>query len=212
MLVSLSDFKSYYGITSSDNDTFLSAQLALISDIVEAYCGRKFSLATYEQTFYVDDYSIFDESKGLFLYHYPVVEVVSAELDSGVDFIEEGTLRLHKPSGLIRNKEGLFQGSETLVVTYQAGVSSIPTIIKEVILSIVKERYNKKISGIDLNFGSDVQSVSITGVMSIAYDYTLQSNDRKTRYGNILQNWVNVLDPMRSERVVVGSGKVEYVA
>ena len=73
------------------------------------------------------------------------------------------------------------------------------------------ERYNKKSSGVDLNFGSDVQRVSIPGAISIDFDYSLSNNERKSAYGVILGSNSNILDDWRSERSVIGSGKLEYV-
>jgi hypothetical protein len=79
-------------------------------------------------------------------------------------------------------------------------------------LSIIEERYNKKKSGISLNFGSDVQRVSIAGTISVDFDYSLQSNERVSAYGTILGNYINVLDQYRSERVLTGSGMITYVS
>jgi len=76
---------------------------------------------------------------------------------------------------------------------------------------LVKERYNKHTSGIDLDFGSDIQSISIPGTISVAYDYSLQNNERKTAFGAILGNYVNTLDYFRSERPLIGSVRLEYV-
>ena len=205
MLVSLADMKTYLGITGTTWDAFLTEQLQLVSDTVEAYCGRKFESATYVQTFYSDDYTY--PVKDIPLFHYPVTSIVSVEEDTTAitDF------RIHGPTGTITNTCGWFNSGKELAVEYVAGFSTIPTVIQSVVKSIVEERYNKKTSGVALNFGSDVQRISIPGTISIDFDYSLSGNDRKTAYGMVLGNYVNMLDGYRSERVVVGSGDLKYV-
>jgi len=83
--------------------------------------------------------------------------------------------------------------------------------VRSVVYSLVEERYNKKLNGVNLNFGSDIQSVSIAGTISVQFDYSLESNTRKIGMGTILGNYVNVLDKYRSERVISGSGRLAYV-
>ncbi len=48
--------------------------------------------------------------------------------------------------------------------------------------------------------------------MSIDFDYTLQANERKTGFGMILGNYVNILDQYRSERPLIGAIKENYVS
>jgi len=105
-----------------------------------------------------------------------------------------------------------FLEGNILEIVYVAGYAALPAPIKSVELSILEERYNKKKSGISLNFGSDVQRVSIAGTISVDFDYSLQSNERVSAYGTILGNYINVLDQYRSERVLTGSGMITYVS
>lgn len=207
MLDSLANVKSRLGITGTDQDTFLTQQITLISDVIEAYCRRKFLSADYEQTFYREDFSPGDKVE---LYHFPVTDVDSIEQDGVV--LDAANYRVHAPTGFVIGKNGVsfFNTLET-VVLYTAGYATCPTPILSVLDSLVEERYNKKISGVSLNFGSDVQRISIPGAISIDFDYTLKNNDRTSAYGAILGNNVNVLDDWRSERSVIGSGKLEYV-
>jgi len=92
-----------------------------------------------------------------------------------------------------------------------AGYATIPTIILTVLDSLVQERYNKKVAGVDLNFGSDVQRVSIPGTISIDFDYSLSNNERKSSYGSIIGSYANILDDWRSERSVVGNSTLQFV-
>ena len=207
MLDTLSNVKSRLGITSTDYDTFLTSQITMISDVIEAYCRRKFLEDDYIQTFYKDDYC---QSRMMELYHFPVSSVASIVQD-GVTLDDEA-YRLHKPTGRIISEDGSpFFRSEETVVTYTAGYATCPAPVLAVLDSLVGERYNKKVAGVDLNFGSDVQRLSIPGTISIDFDYTLNSNERKSAYGVILGNNANILDDWRSERAVLGSGNLEYV-
>lgn len=206
MLDTLSNVKARLGITESDNDAFLTNQIQLISDVIEAYCRRKFAAADWNQKFYRED---LHNSRFLELYHFPLISLGGLSID-GVD-LEEAQLRIHKPTAQIKRVDGGVLYGEEIEVEYRAGYETIPSPILAVLDALVGERYNKKKSGVDLNFGSDVQRISIPGAISIDFDYTLTNNDRKSAYGTIIGNYANVLDDWRSERAVIGSGKVEYV-
>ena len=111
---------------------------------------------------------------------------------------------------VISTEDYFFAGEET-VIEYDAGYATIPSAILSVLDSLVGERYNKKSSGVDLNFGSDVQRISIPGTISLDFDYSLSNNERKSAYGSILGNNANILDDWRSDRAVLGSDKLIYV-
>ena len=120
--------------------------------------------------------------------------------------------RFHKPTGTLTHKyEDWFAGGDIIEVVFTAGYEATPTPIVSIIYSLLEERYNKKVNGVDLNFGSDIQRISIPGAISVDFDYTLQANERKVAYGMILGNYVNVLDQYRSERPLVGATRLEYV-
>jgi hypothetical protein len=207
MLVSLDDMKNYLGIPLIDTtyDTFLTEQLQLMSDTVEEYCNRKFETATYLQTFYREDFGT-GEDKSLMLAQYPLKSVTTIEADG--EAVTE--YRAHLKSATLGKAIGFFQGADIVEVEYEAGYDVIPTPITSSIKSLVQERYNKKTSGVDLNFGSDVQSISIPGTVSVQFDYTLEANSRSRGFGVILGNYINVFDKYRSERTL-GQGKLEYV-
>lgn len=212
-LVSLADMKTYLGISDNSYDVFLTEQLNLVSDTVEAYCNRKFQADNYVEAIYSDDINS-EFLKDIYLTHFPVNTITSIfeklnETDTGVELLE---YRIHKPSAKLTNTCGFFRQGRKLEVTYNAGYSVIPTIIDSVVKSVVSERYNKKVNGIDLNFGSDVQSISIPGTLSISYDYSLSNNERKNAFGNILGNNLNLLDAFRSDRAVIGSEVTRYVS
>ena len=216
MLVTLAEAKTYLGISATTHDTWMTDQLQMLSDTVEAYCGRKFESASYAQTYYQDMHN--PTSKEICTYHYPIVTLTSiAEITDVPDPLSttltvDVDYRYQKPLGKITNVMCWFRYGRRVLVTYTAGYATIPSPIKHVIYCLIEERYNKKLNNIGLNFGSDVQSISIPGTISIAFDYSLQSNERKYAYGMTLGNYVNILDTWRSERKVIGDIKEVYLA
>jgi hypothetical protein len=213
-MLTLSQMKNFLNISLVDTtfDTFLETQISVVSEAVEGYCNRKFSLRSYVEYFFREDFS--ETTYKIQARQFPIVSLQSLQVSDSEDSLTwEGiaSYRLHKPSGIINSQEGLFRSGRVLKMTYSAGYAEIPAIISHVIYSIVEERYNKKVSGVSLNFGSDVQRISIPGSIAIDFDYSLNQNERKSAYGVILGNFLNVLDPFRSERVVSGPSKLSYL-
>lgn len=207
MLDTLGNVKTRLGITISDYDAFLTNQIQTISDTIEAYLRRKLLTADYIETFYREDHR---RSPRIRTFFYPVSAIESIEQDG--EEIDSDEYRLHKPTGIITRGEGAyFNYSDSAVVKYTAGYDTCPTPILRVLDSLVGQAYNKKTAGVGLDFGSDVQRMSIPGVMSIDFDYSLKNNEQKTAFGMILGDYLNVLDQYRSERAVVGSSTLEYV-
>lgn len=209
MLDSLANVKSRLGIITTDYDAFLTLQISLASDVIEAYCRRKFASASWVQTFYRQHIT---NPLRFELYHFPIINLTSVTIDGILmddsDFQE---ILVHKPTGKLRRKDcGWIHGKE-IGFLYTAGYATIPSPILAVLDDIVGQRYNKKITGVDLNFGSDVQQISIPGAISISFDYTLTNNDRTSSYGVIIGNNANILDDWRSERTVIGNDSLKYV-
>lgn len=208
MLATVDETKEYLGITDSSNDDFLASQIQLISDAVEGYCGRIFSLGTYTETFFSDEFT--KPLREIRTFHYPVTGLTSATDENG-DPIDISGARAATQTGTLVNPAGWFYGYKQIVLVYDAGYATIPALIKTTVIALVGQRYNKKISGVNLDFGSDVQRISIPGTISIDFDYSLDSNSRKNSYGVLLGSYTNVLDPYRSERVVTGTGRNVYI-
>lgn len=208
MLATLAEVKAYLGETGTTYDAFLTQQIDLISQAIEQYCQRSFLQKSYVQTYYKEDFTSLPEK--LPLYHYPVDTISQVKED---DIVNTELPRLHKPTGLIVSKDRFFYGYKILEITYTAGylVADIPAPIKNVIYALCEEKYNRKKSGISLNFGNDVQRVSIAGSISIDYDYSLNNNERANGLGTILGSHLNVLDAYRSERRLMGSSVLAFV-
>lgn len=215
MLVTLEELKLYLGITGNAYDAFLIQQIKLISEAIEMYTNRSFSVRKFKETFYREDAGYVNLPMAqLMLYHFPVISIdsINRVYPSGSILVDQASLKIHKPTGIIRNRRdftNLFCGDMEII--YTAGLNPMPEVIKNVIYGLVGESYNKKKNGIDLNFGSDVQSISIPGVINIAYDYTLDNNSEDNSFGIILGNYKNSLDYLRSERSILGSSHLEYI-
>jgi len=215
MLVTLAELKAYLGIVTTDYDAFLTEQIKLVSEAIEMYCNRSLMKRKFKQTFYREDTGYVNLPMAqLMLYHYPIISIdsITSVTSSGSNIINLNSFKIHKPTAIIRNKRdffNLFCGDMEVIFT--AGYDPMPEVVKNAVYSLVGEAYNKKKSGIDLSFGSDVQSISIPGVINIAYDYTLENNDSDSTFGVLLGNYRNSLDYLRSERTVLGSSQLEYI-
>ncbi len=208
MLDTLNNVKARLNITTTQYDTFLTNQITLVSDTIEAYLRRKVLTTTFTQHFYRTDYC---NSRLLELFSYPV-QTITSIIEDGGSPIDPTTYRIHKPTGrVLKTDHTYFFGADETVVIYVSGLTTLPTPIKSVLDSVVQERYNKQSSGIDLNFGSDVQRISIPGSISIDFDFTLNNNDRKSDFGVILGNNLNLLDRYRCDRAILGSSKLVYI-
>lgn len=223
-LVTLTDMKTYLGETTTNYDTFLQAQLDLYSSVVENYCGRKFESASYTQTFYKNNFD--SQSKKLPLYHYPIISVATVSeitsyegTDTSTSVFTSYEYRINAGEGSLYKLSGgalqtWFAGicfDTRVEVEYTAGYATIPLEIDAVVKRLVEEDYNKKKSNVPLNLGPEIQSIAIPGVMNIAYDYSLQANERTNKFGMLIGNYSNVLDSFRSDRAVIGELRDNYV-
>lgn len=201
-MITLADIKTYLGVTGTTHDQFLQHWLDVVVSAVEEYCGRPFSQKTYTEIFHRDNWG-----SSLRTYHYPIKSITSVTDAMGNDILS--AFRVHKPSGTLEMKERVRW--EEIEVVYIAGTETLPPLVKEVIQSIVKEKYNRSQSGIDLNFGSDVQRVSIAGSLSVDFDYSLENNSSKNDLGMILGNYKNMLNPFISAKRVINTQVKHYV-
>jgi len=206
-LVTLTEVKTALSISGTTYDTFLLTQIDFYSEVIEQYCGRKFELSSYTQTIFSDELEG-SRIKDLFLYHYPVVTIDTFTGD-GEDISTE--IRLKKDDGKVRINTGCFNYYEEIIVEYDAGFASIPLTLKNVMYGLIGEDYSKKKSGVDVNFGQDIQKISIPGAIAIDFDYSLSNNDRKSSMGMFVRSYANVLDYYKSERRLIGSIGVNYV-
>lgn len=215
-LDTLANVKTFLGESTTTYDSFLQLQIDMVSDAIEGYCGRKFAQADYTQTFYREDFDGPLYFKELLLYHYPlnsIATIVEKRDETDLVGTAVSNYRFHTPTAKLTKHWGsFFCNGRILEVTYNAGYATVPPLILSVFYGVIQERYNKKLNGIDLNFGSDVQRLSIPGAISIDFDYTLNNNERKNAFGVIIGSYQNVLDYFRSDRSLIGEVRSSYVS
>lgn len=160
--VTLEQYKTYAGITSSESDRKLEGLLTRCEELVKNYCGIRFDSASYTEEVDVDGYYIF-------LNQLPATAITSVEY---YDF--EGTLtalasteyRLYQDEGMLElTLEALGLISESkykskqVKVVYTGGYTTIPQDIKQVTMDIVKY-YDK----------SEYTPVASANIRTIDYD------------------------------------------
>ena len=220
-LVALDDLKDYLGVPLVDTqyDAYLNGEIALYDETVLNYCNRVFEQTTVTETIYYDD---FKDRRSHSLYYNPAISITSITekqpdyIDVDVtDFrINKRVAKLEILETSYNQRSFLFQNytaGASLVIVYEAGYATVPLEIQESIKALIQARFNRKQAGVDLNFGNNVQRLNIPGVMGIDFDYTLNSNERKNKYGMILGDYLNVFDNYRSERTIIGEASEIYL-
>ena len=219
-LVTLNDTKDYLGIALIDAtyDVFLQTQIDMLSETILNYCNRVFEQTTVTETIYQDDYP---DNIEHYLYYHPVISITSVteKQPNSVDVVQT-SFRINKRTGRLEmqddcgSKARLFQDyfiGASLEIVYEAGYATVPLEIQEAVFGLIQVRYNRFTSGVPLDFGNNVQRIGIPGVMNLDFDYTLNSNERKNKYGMILQDYLNIFDNYRSERTMVGENSNIYL-
>lgn len=231
-LITLAELKVALGNPTTDatQDAFLQGEIDLYSEIIESYCARKFIQSTYTQQFYRDDFP--QDSVGFIrLYHWPVTIISSIQLitrsesgDTTETLTANSDYRFHNTGKIKRlcnyiprTWDGDFgsswYASTEIQIDYTAGflVADVPLPIKNTMYAIIDERWRKYLQGQELNFGKNVQRMSVPGVISIDYDYTLTQNERERKFGMFLGDYANALDFYRSDRALIGNITEPYV-
>lgn len=224
-LVTLSDVKDYLGESTATYDTFLQMQIDLFSSAVEGYCNRKFLAADYTQTYYRSDYTERERSCSFELYHFPlnsIASVTEIETVNGIDYptvLDASEYRSGETGRLVKLSCGLvipwfnnIRSNSRIEVVYNSGYATTPEVVKHTIYRLIESEYNKKKTGVAQNFGSNVQRVSIPSVISIDFDYSLQANERSSKFGMIIGDYANTLDYYRSMRILTGNLEEKYVS
>lgn len=202
-MITLAEIKTILGVSDATQDAFLTHWIAVVSNAIEEFCGRSFSQKNYKEIFYRNDWPM----SNLRTYHYPIVAITSIKDQDGNNILPH--FRVHRPTGSLDMIQRL--SWDEIEVEYSAGNNELPPIVKEVLVSIIKEKYNRSQSGIDLNFGADVQRVSIAGSLSVDFDYSLENNSSKNDLGMILGNYKNMLNPYVSAKRVINTQVKHYV-
>ena len=149
MMMTLPAVKAYLGITTTDDDAFLTQQITLVSDAIQSYCRRRFDQSDWIQTFYRKDYDQARIPFDFIAFHFPLIGVGKITID-GVEYTSTDlteNFRVHKPTGKIISNIGLANW-QTISMEYTSGYTTLPATLQNILCSIVQERYNKKNAGV----------------------------------------------------------------
>lgn len=119
-IVTLAQFKTYLGITSSTEDTNLQTILDAVNQFVETYCHRSFEEAEYVE--------LYDGTgtTSLILRHRPVTEITEIliyddEITMRTEVGGDGYYYKDLASGIIMRDDLWDRGQGIITVTYTAG-------------------------------------------------------------------------------------------
>lgn len=176
MIITLQEIKDYLRITDTANDTILTTMGAYVQAEIEAYCQRKFDLATYtdEVLHYMTssfdgqpnlELDTYEDNLKILVKNYPVVSVTSfthdtTTLTTGSDYL------IDLEAGEIEMATFYSDAENDLKIDYVAGYSDAPDDLKMVILDGVKEMF--KDYDVASAGGKDVKSKSV-GDFSVTY-------------------------------------------
>lgn len=131
-LASLASVKAELGLTTGDDDAYLSTAIRQASGEVEGWTGRVFVVETVAETIPLDR-----PTCDLPLSRYPVQAVSSIAVD-GVA-LDLTRVLVDNDSGLLRRRGASWKG--TVVVTYTAGFPSIPASVERAVVALVAARW-----------------------------------------------------------------------
>jgi len=142
-LISLSEAKSYLGISDTSEDHYLQ----LIVNMVDKYV-KKYTMRDLEATDYSKELYDGPGTNSLVLRNYPIIsvtevlerteEVESATVSERVNEGDDGYYILNAEEGVLYRDVPWTRGRGSIEVTYQAGYEDLPDDLKWACLSIVE--------------------------------------------------------------------------
>jgi len=197
----LTDVKSFLGVTSSDDDARLTLLISWTEELIHRYLGRNLNSASYTQLSYKPRAEIFQ------LDNYPVASITSVTIDDEVQDLDDYDLVLD-----VGSVYGDFVESERVSIVYVGGYATIPPLVVDVFYAVVEDRYNDYKGTSD----AEVKDVTLFDFAKVSYDTSTGSGARAINYsgvtstGNVpaqLQNYLGVIDMYKSNTVLLnGSG------
>lgn len=191
LLVSLTDMKALLGIDpgNTDDDAYLTNELTSMSAIVEKYCAREFTQATYTDVLdYHDGVTVVTNS-------YPIDSLVSVTLDGVSLDLSSTPVKILRESGTLSLKTGAFCDYDAVDIVYVGGYATIPADIQRVVSDLVHSRYANK-------FINDptrrIRSESIPDVANYIYERTTAFDKNP-----LLGPYMTILDLYVSSKALV---------
>ncbi len=169
LLVSVSDYKTFAGISGTSQDTLLTMLLGMVSADVRRYCGRDLTNG-FESATRTETYSGTDEST-IQLNEWPVTSITSVTMltaGGGTEVLDSDSYRVDANTGLLSRidvergrfasyrwktstPEGSFQpnprfeqGFYNVSVVYVGGYSTIPLDIQSAVCQLTGILYGNR--------------------------------------------------------------------
>lgn len=137
-LISITEFKSFEGITGSTEDGKLNLIIPAISALVRNYCGKSFN--SYYSADKTELFSFRFEMDVIFPTESPLRTVASLEVDygDGYELIPADEYGVDTRIDTIRLKSGKFPvGVNTVRLIYKGGYATIPSELKLAIIDLI---------------------------------------------------------------------------
>lgn len=188
----LSDVKTYLGVVGTDDDAYLTIQLAAVIDAVEQYCQREFEEVVGDTETFVDVYS----QTVFLLPRFPVSALTSVVVDGTAKEITDAMVDL--PMGKVIMPSAV-TGDE-VVITYTGGFDPIPGMVNQVIYDSVSAQYDAKDNS---SSTGALKSERIDGVATMSY-YAMGADMESggSPASPLIVSFASSLDPYMSERAI----------
>lgn len=199
MLVSLSDAKTYLGVSGTDDDTFIQSRIAIISAAINSHCNRNL-LSHSEEKYFGFVHGERELNKYLFLKDGPIISIDSV-IENDVELVVEGETNFELvKSDLYRIASGCkVRWGREVKVQWTAGyaLEDMPEVIKMVVCEVLKEKYLSYKDDSDSGFmNDDFTKVVIPGVVTTEKASNSEAIDLKMYpQASLLGTYVYLLDP-----------------
>ena len=193
----LQDVKDYLGVTTTDDDVWLTSVMSWTVDLIRLYLGRNILSAEYTQ----EAYQLY--STIMSLDNYPVSSLVSVTIDDEVQSLDDYYL-----SKVIGNVYGDFTDGDINIIVYNGGYTTLPPVIEDVYYGVIEERYGEYKGNTD----DPVKDITLFDFGKVSFDAADSSGISYSGVGsgNIpepLQNFLGRLDLYKSDSVIMsGAG------
>jgi hypothetical protein len=163
--------KQYLSITTSTDDTLITALCGYVQAFIESVCGITVGEAEVENEMHNGD----DYGKILVLNKAPVTSIEKLESRSGIggtDWAEENSndFELIPGQGKVEFVYRL-SGRQNIRVSYTAGMTSIPTDLEALATRLAAKEYNRRLSA-----GASQESLAEG---SVSWSNLLDEDDKK---------------------------------
>jgi hypothetical protein len=188
-LTTIARVKSFLGITSTAEDSFLTDLIAIATNTIQNYVGRTFSLETITENLPGTG------TAKLVLSKYPIVSITSITDETGL-IDASGYEISDKMAGTVYRKDGIFffkgqvtgllgfnnekEAANNITAVYQAGYSSVPLDVEMAAISYVRSMY------LGRSRDNTVSSESVSGVYSVTYGSNALSADVVSTLGRYM--------------------------